>query len=163
MKSPKQHQRRPTPRTRKTERGSGLLITMLVVLLVGAVAVASIEQAGQEAAAGGRTRSTVRNLYAADSGIELARVRLAENPPNTDAFSVVLEDGRRIESRRRTEALPQPLSQDGFGPPPDGYELNAGSSFHNAIYLINITSTTPGGTTAEIEAKILRFQAGTGG
>jgi type II secretory pathway pseudopilin PulG len=137
---------------------------MLVTLLIGAVAVAAIERAGQESAAGGRTRATVRNLHAADSGIELARMRLSSNPPNTAAFSIVLEDGRRVESRRRTEATPQPLKRDGFGPPPEGYELNAGaSSFTNEIFLINITSTTPAGTTTEIEAKILRLQAGTGG
>jgi hypothetical protein len=163
MKSPSPSLRPSKSRMHEPERGSGLMITMLIMLLVAAVAVASIEQAGQESAAGGRSRATVRNFYAADSGIQLARARLASSPPNTAAFSVVLADGRRVESRRRTDSAPQPLTRDGFGPPPEGFALNSDSPFLNEVYLINITSTTPGGTTAEIEAKILRLQAGTGG
>lgn len=163
MKSQRLLQRRRTSRVRESERGSGLLITMLVMMLVGAVAVAAINQAGEESSAGGRARATVRNFYAADAGIQIARARLAANPPNTAPFSIPLEGGRTVESRRRSDATPQPLIRDGFGPPPEGYALNSDSPFLNEVFLINITSTTPGGTTSEIEAKILRLQAGNGG
>jgi hypothetical protein len=163
MKSPRIDRRRSTSRRPESERGSGLLITMLVMLMVGAVAVAAIERAGEESTAGGRSRATVRNFYAADAGIQLARMRLSANPPNLDPFSIVLEGGRRVESRRRAEGAPQPLTRDGFGPPPDGFSLNSDSPFLNEVYLINITSTTPGGTTTEIEAKVLRLAAGSGG
>jgi len=159
--------RRPEPRSmlciRRSERGSGLLITMLVTLLVGAIAVAAIDRAGQEAAAGGRMRSAVRILHAADSGIELARMRLTQDPPNTNPIAIILDDGTRVESRRRTEATPQPLKRDGFGPPPEGFELDAGSTIQNEVYLINITATSPAGSTAEIEAKVLRLSSGIGG
>jgi hypothetical protein len=160
MKSPQRNRIHPTLRVHKHERGTALLITVLVMLLVSAVAMASLNQAGQESAAGGRTRATTRNFYAADSGIQLARKRLGSSPPDTTPFSVVLDGGRTVESRRRSETGPQPLIRTGYGPPPAGHEINLGSSnFSNEIYLINITSTAPGGTTAEVEAKIVVLQA----
>jgi hypothetical protein len=140
-----------------------LMITMLMMLLIGAVAIAAINQSGAEASAGGRTRATARNLYAAEAGIQLAQMRLASSPPDTTAFSIPIDGNRTVESRARADGAPQSLLHAGFGPPPEGYEINAGSAFYSEIFLVNITSTTPRGTTTELEAKIARLQAGNGG
>jgi hypothetical protein len=147
------------PSDRRRSDGMALLVTVFVLLLVGAVAVAAIHHSGEEAAAGGRTRATMRNLYAADSGIQLALTRIAQNPPTTVPFSVNLQGGHNVQSRAREDATPQNLDRVGFGPPPPGYQLGA---FFNEIYLVNVTSTSPNGASAEIEAKLARLQAGTG-
>jgi hypothetical protein len=140
-----------------------LMITLLMMLLIGAVAVSAINQSGAEASAGGRTRATVRNLYAAESGVQLAQLHLANSPADTSSFSIPLEGGKTVESRARADGAAHPLARAGYGPPPEGYEINTGSSFFSEIYLVNITSTAPGGTTTELEAKIARLQAGNGG
>ena len=134
-----------------------LLVTVFVLLLVGAVAVAAIHHSGEESAAGGRTRATMRNLYAADSGIQLALTRIAQSPPTTVPFSVNLQGGHTAQSRARTDATPQPLVQAGYGPPPDGFELG---TYFNELYLVTVTSSSPNGGTAELEAKLSRLGTG---
>ena len=93
------------------------------------------------------------------SGIQLALTRIAQNPPTTVPFSVNLQGGRNVQSRAREDATPQNIDRVGFGPPPPGMQLGL---FFNEIYLVNVTSTSPNGATAEIEAKLARLQAGTG-
>jgi Tfp pilus assembly protein PilX len=164
MKSSTPQRRRPASRNRDDKRGMALMITMLLMLLIAAVAVASINQSGEEASAGGRTRATARNLYAAESGLQLAQKRLSDSPLDVSSFSIMLEGGRRVESRRRSDGAPQALLRSGIGPPPEGYEINTGSSsFYSEIYLVNITSSSPAGTTTELEAKVARLMAGSGG
>ena len=143
----------------RQNEGMALLVTVFVLLLVGAVAVAAIHDSGEEAAAGGRTRATMRTLYAADSGIELALTRLGQNPPNTNPFNVGMQGGRSVESRRRTDSVPQDVLLTGWGPPPEGYDLG---SYHNELYRVPVTSTAPRGASAEVEGKIARFAAGSG-
>ena len=148
-----------SPSDLRRSDGMALLVTVFVLLLVGAVAVAAIHHSGEESAAGGRTRATMRNLYAADSGIEIALTRLAQNPPNLTAFSEDLQGGRTVESRTHAEVAPVPLSRTGFGPPPEGYELD---SYFNEIYRVNVTATAQNAVSAEVEAKLARLQAGSG-
>ena len=157
------HQRRPTSRVRESERGSAMIVVTLVMLLIGTLAVSAINQAGEEAASSGRTRAVTRNLYAADSGVQIAAVHLAQLTPDITPFSFVLEGGKTVESRRRSDAAPQPLTSIGFGPPPEGYEINVGSEFSNEIFLIHITSVAPNGTSTELETKLARLTLGSGG
>jgi hypothetical protein len=163
MMTPRMRQRSRRSPIRGRERGSAMLVVTIVMLLIGTIAVSAINQSGGEAAASGRTRAITRNLYAADSGIQLAESRLAQGVPNTNPISFVFEGGQTVESRRRSEIGSQPLVKVGTGPPPDGYQINAGSSFSNSVYLINITSVAPNRTTTELESRLVRLQAGTGG
>ena len=56
MKTRSPNQRRRTSRIREPERGMALFITVFVLLLIGAVAVAAINQSREESTAGGRAR-----------------------------------------------------------------------------------------------------------
>ncbi len=128
---------------RRCEQGVALIITVLMLSLVGAIAIAAIEHSGEELASGGRTRASTRTLHAANAGIEFALNRLAQSPPNTDAFDITLPNGVNVQSRSRDDAGPQPIV-----------------SVASELFLVNVTATAPDGSTAEIEIKA---GAGSGG
>jgi hypothetical protein len=151
------------PSDRRRSDGMALLVTVFVLLLVGAVAVAAIHHSGEEFAAGGRTRATMRNLYAADSGIQLALTRISTDPPDLSPLNFSVGPGRSVRSGVRTDASPQPLVPAGFGPPPEGNSINIGAGFSNELFLVTVTASAASGGIAELESKLGRFIAGSGG
>jgi hypothetical protein len=72
---------RKTIKTRRSEVGIALLISIFVLLLISVVAIALIVSSGTESALAGNYRSSTGVYYAAVSGLEEARGRLlAKNP-----------------------------------------------------------------------------------
>jgi hypothetical protein len=72
-----------TIRLRKGERGIALLISIFVLLLISVVAIALIISSGTESSLAGNYRSSTGVYYAALSGIEEARGRLAIADPKS--------------------------------------------------------------------------------
>jgi hypothetical protein len=144
----------------KRERGAALLITSIVLVLVSMITLAAISHSEKEATGSARSRSSTRAFYAADAGVELALSRLRQSPPDLTAFDVDLADGANVQSRSRAEATPQSLDQVGTGETPEGYAVNVGSGagYSNRVYLVNVTSSA-GGSTIEVEAKLIRGDA----
>lgn len=132
----------------------------MVLLLVSLLSLNSIRNSEQESNSSARSRSTARTLHAGDAGFELALSRLSQTPPELAAFTVNLAEGANVQSRTRSETLPQTLEQIGTGEAPEGYGINvdAGVSYLSRIYLVNVTSSA-GGSTAELEAKLSRLSA----
>ena len=143
----------------KRQAGAALMITSLVLMVASLLGFAAIRNSEQESTAGARSRSTTRSLYGADAGIQLARGRLLESPPNLTAFSVNLVDGVTLESRTRTQTNPVDLDQIGIGSGGEGFSVNVGSSskYVSRVFHINVTSTG-GGSTAEVEARLSRIE-----
>jgi Tfp pilus assembly protein PilX len=130
----------------RREDGMALITVVLVIFLLTATALASIDFTGQEARAGGQSRATMRSLYAADAGIELAISRI-QPPADLTAFSFNLADGTLVESRTRTEVGAQAIGSAGgatgkvTGPPPDGYSITIGKGgFHSDVFVLNATA-----------------------
>ena len=129
-------------RTEKRRGGMAILLTSMIIMLVSMLALSAIRHSEQESTSSARTRNTVRTMYTADAGIQLALSRLAQSPPDLTAFNVMLDGGANLQSRTRTQSLPQDLDQTGLGTPAEGYTLNqgAGVSFVNRLYLVNVTA-----------------------
>lgn len=144
----------------RRERGAALLVTSLVLLLVGMLAIASIQDAEQESTAGGRARATTRTLYAADAGIQLALGRLSQSPPNLNAFDIDMADGANIQSRSRTQAMPATIKPVGSTSGEEGYALNvgAGASSTTTVYQVNVTASYANAAAAELEARLNRTE-----
>src|SRR5580704_5052808 len=70
-------------RTKHTERGVALLISIFILLLISVVAIALIVSSGTESALAGNYRSSTGVYYAALAGIEEARGRLSTKNPNS--------------------------------------------------------------------------------
>ncbi len=151
------------------EQGIALLMSVLILLLMGAIAIAAIEYSGEELAAGGRARSSAKTLAGADAGIQFALNRLSQLPPDVTAFTVTLPNGVNVQSRRRDQGAPQPIQDLGTTGGParvDGHMINIGGggpSFSNNFFLVNVTATDAAGATAELEVKAGGLTAGSGG
>jgi len=72
-------------RTRRTEKGIALLISIFILLLISVVAIALIVSSSTETALAGNYRASTGVYYAALSGLEEARARLLSKNP--DAFT----------------------------------------------------------------------------
>ena len=145
--------------TKRREQGIALITVVLVIFLITASALSSIDFTEKESRAGGQSRATMRSLYAADAGIQLAISRI-QPPEDLTPFTFVLADGTTVESRKRTEAAPQTLGDaggaggPGMGAPPDGYSINTGSGYLNKVFQLNATAVGNNNLTSELEAKV---------
>ena len=89
----------------------------------------------------------------------LQRIQL---PRNLTAFSYNLSDGTLVESRPRTQAVPQPIATLGIGAPPDGYSVNIGAGFVNELFLVNVLAQATNSGIAELESKLGSLQPNAG-
>jgi hypothetical protein len=69
-------------RTKRTQAGIALLISIFILLLISVVAIALIVSSGTESALAGNYRSSTGVYYAAMAGLEEARTRLLPKNPN---------------------------------------------------------------------------------
>lgn len=148
-------------RSRNGEAGFALVTAMVVMLLVSAVASNLIGYSAEEAQSSARSRASLKNLYAAESGIQLSLQRL-QLPRDLSAFSYTLADATLVESRSRSDAVAQPIAPVGIGPPPDGFSINVGGGFVNELFLLNVTAAASNNGVAELEAKLGSLQPNTG-
>jgi hypothetical protein len=145
---------RAEARSGRGDAGFALVTAMVVLLLVSAVVSNLIGYSGEEAQSSARSRTSLKNLYAADSGIQLSLQRLLL-PVDLTAFTYTLTDATLVESRSRGDASPQPIARNGNGPPPEGYSINIGpGGFHNELFLLNVTASASNNGVAELEAKL---------
>lgn len=140
----------------RREAGVALIVTTLVLLLIGMIAMTALEDSEREATAGARSRANSRTLYAADAGIQLAMVRLSKSPPDLTAFDVNLADGANVQSRTRSAGSPTDIGQVGLGATPDGCDLSVDANCLPRIYQVNVTASYANSATAELEAKVSR-------
>lgn len=149
---------RAEARSRRGDAGFALVTAMVVLLLVSAVVSNLIGYSGEESQSSARSRSSLKNLYAADSGIQLSLQRL-QLPRDLTAFTYTLTDATLVESRSRGDASPQPIAPNGIGPPPEGYSINiGGGGFVNELFLLNVTASASNNGVAELEAKLGSLQ-----
>jgi len=144
----------------RREGGLALITTILILLLVGATALATIETSSEELQAGGRSRSVIKSLYAAEAGIQLAHTRI-QAPVDTTPFSINV-DGATVESRSRDQSTPQNIAEGGLGKPPSGYSVNIGSGYVNQIYAVDVTATEPSLPTTEVQVRLGMLTANSG-
>jgi hypothetical protein len=140
--------------------GMALITTILILLLVGATALSTIETSSEEMMAGGRSRSVIKSLYAAEAGVQLAHKRIRE-PRNLNAFSISV-DGTTIESRSRDQTGTQPIGEGGLGRPPSGYSVNIGSGYVNQVYAVDVTASEASLPTTEVQVRLGMLSANSG-
>ena len=63
------------------ERGIALLMAVVMLLLISAIGVSSLQHAQQEATGGGRSRHHARTLHAADGLLQVVIQQLAQDNP----------------------------------------------------------------------------------
>jgi type II secretory pathway component PulK len=160
--APPRHTDQSSHGSGRREDGIALITVILVIFLLTATALSAVDFSGQEAKAGGQSRATMRSLYAADAGIQLALSRI-QPPQDLSSFTFNLTDGTQVQSRSRTDAGPLALSSAGLGEPPDGYAINVGAGYVNEVFQFNVTAVGTNNLTSELESKVgvLSVNAGT--
>lgn len=148
----------------KHQRGMALLISVFVLMLVGLVAISSLQNSENESTAGGRTRSAVSSLYEADAGVEIALNRLRQTPLPADFDRPIdfdLGGGHSVQSRPRGEDDPQSIAYVGEGQTKDGMGLRSGftggGTTYSAVYQVNMTAVHGSRQVAEVEARLSTF------
>ena len=148
-------------RNDRRDSGFALVTAVVILVLVSSVVVNLIDYSSQEMQASGRSRATAKNLYSADSGIQLSLKRI-QLPRDLTAFNYNMTDGTLVESRGRNDTAPQPIDPVGIGAPPDGYSINIGAGFVNELFLLNVMSQGVNSGVAELEAKLGSLQPNAG-
>jgi hypothetical protein len=135
----------------------------MVIIMIAAMAMAAIHHAGEEAAGGRRTKTSLDALFAANAGIELSRIRIQQGV--LAAFDIPLGDGGiRVQSRRRSDSTAQPIVPLGTSGQAADNMINIGSSIGitDEMYQVNVTGSTPARAFAEVEAKLTYTGPGSG-
>jgi hypothetical protein len=147
---------------RRRETGVALLITVVLTLLVGVLVLTSLRHSGDESVAGARGRSASRALHAADGGMQMALNHITQTTPDTDPIDIPIGD-MSVQSRMRSQGAAQNLTSLGPGLPPAGYGISTGPGYASELFVANITSLGPTGSTAEVRSKLYRFDGTPGG
>ena len=132
------------------------------MLLVGLLVLTSLRHSGDESVAGARGRSASRALHAADGGMQMVLNHVTQIPPDTGPIDISIS-GMSVQSRTRAQGAAQNLTSLGAGPPPTGYGISTGSGYASELFVANITSLGPTGSTAELQSKLFRFDGTPGG
>ena len=146
----------------RREDGIALLIAVLLLLLVSAIGIAAIAHSGAELSSGGRARSSTVAFYAADGGLHVAINQIAQEPPDLTSFNLTLDDGTAVRSGSRADGAPIALEKGGTGLPPEGFSLNTSSGYFSRRYRAEVTATSPGGATTELESQFAKLEVGGG-
>ncbi len=150
---------------RSDEAGIALLIAVMMLLMVSAIGLAAIDRAGSQAQVAGHARRTTTTFYAADAGVEYARQRVFERPPNLESFQVTLDDGQTsFRSGTRTDTSAQDVTPPDSGPPPDGFSINVGGAgaFVSQNTTFSVTAAGPGNSAIELESRVAQTVSGYG-
>ncbi len=137
-----------------------MITAMLLLLLLSAVAVAGVQHAGSDLGSAGHLRRGAVTFHAADGGLQVAISQIAQDPPDHNSFSIVMDDGTRVRSGASTDGVPQPLIRGGTGLPPEGYALNLGSGYVSRRHGATVTALSAGSASVELEAAFRTLEVG---
>ena len=142
----------------ESESGMAMLITVLLTLLLSAIAVAAIQRAGEELTVGGQARSSARTLFGAEAALQVAFEQVGGRAtPFLGCFSRTLADGTIVRSGVRGDTSCQNIVALGSSPkPPDGWELG---KYRTYLYRAQVTASALGGSQVELESQFGRVGA----
>jgi hypothetical protein len=164
------------PRSR--ESGIALVIAVMLLIMVSAIGLASLQRSGEDKLISAGSRRQTMNLAAAEAGLRLVQDRLYEHAvnPNTLLASTLdepnfIRDSSGLMTAVRSGGIgddaPGPIERlDGSAQGTSGYELSAGRATgagNRAIYRVSVTATDAGGGNAEVEAQFSVLEVGTSG
>lgn len=143
----------------RNEAGMAMILTVMMLLLLSAIAVSAIQTAGSEYARGGSARRTARTLFGAEAGLQVSMNQIAQATPNLSAFTYTLTDGTSYRSGTKAAGSAQPIQRVGTGSPPEGYSLNVGAGYVSDVYRANVTASSADGSSVELEAQLGRLES----
>ncbi len=136
------------------EDGMAVLIAVILLLLISALAITTLQHSSQEAQGAGRARHQLRHLHAADGLLEVVAQQLIADEPfiNQEAIDYdqfIQDPYSQVWTSVRTGTLDAPagedIQQNGGGQPRDGYSLDGPIRFFS--YTVNVTASDENSAT----------------
>jgi len=142
------------------ERGSALVITLLVMVLLLLLGSALLTASDLETHIAANDRWAEAAFFAAEAGVETAIDKIGtDQVVSQEAVPVTsIGDGFSFRSGRRTDTTAQPITFVG-STTASGFSLGAGTGYSGAGYVyetyqINATGTGPRDTQREVEVQV---------
>ncbi len=136
------------------EDGIAVLIAVILVLMISALAITTLQHSSQEAQSSGRARHQLRHLHAADGLLEVAVWQLIADEPFINQAAIdytefIQDPHSEVWTSVRTGTLDAPAGQDiqknGGGQPRDGYSLDGPIRYFS--YTVNVTASDENNAT----------------
>lgn len=144
----------------KNERGSALVLVMLLLVLFMALGMAILSAALVENAVGTNDEWFEGALYAAEAGVATGVVQVGGDIDDSIAAipSSRLDERYTFRSGGRADATPQPLTYRGAGRS-SGYSSGLGTGYNPSGYLfmqyqVNATGSAPRNIDREVESLV---------
>lgn len=141
----------------KSQRGSSLVIVLMIMFILLVLTGASLMFSGLDLRIVGNLKAGTQTFYAADTGVNVGLNQLSPSVLVASApFSGTLPGGLAYRSGQRNDPGPQPLQLIAITTQP-GYTLGTGTGYNTSGYVfhrykMNVTGTGPMSTAREIEA-----------
>lgn len=156
----------------REESGIALLIAVVLMLMVSAIALQSLNRARDEAIGGSSSRRKVTTLVAADSMIAMVRAQLANSGsqfPDTAAIdeSKFIEFSNGLATAVRTGTIANSTAQaiQKVGSTQrEGSQINvnAPNTFSYGVYRTGVVATDPSGGSVQLQAQFSVLEGGAG-
>ena len=146
----------------RSERGVALLLTILLLLIVSAIGVSSLNRAGDELQVGAASRRQLRNVAAAEAALKLVGQQLFDAQSTTAASAPIIENNFATEMGLNTVVRTGTIGDDGtaktidyIGTATSGAgELRVGyQPPQRLIYRVNVVATDPSGGNVQLQAQ----------
>lgn len=152
------------PRRTPGEAGSALLVTVMLLVLMGGLAMASLEIVSRDQQVAGFQNRSVTAFYAAEAGAARARslVRTVTLRSDTPAFPDSDDPEELGDSGTYAHGQPAYLGDPDFANPiryardgqiyaNGGNMRMGGQKFVKTLWQINVLGTAPGGSRSRVE------------
>jgi len=168
-------------RAARDERGMALLIAVIVLLLMSALGLAALQHSGDEASGSGSSRRKDATLYAAESGLTMAQVRLLDKYWSSPTMSpIIVDEAEMVEDAHgygiavrsgppQNGTLPNPAvpigaTSGGSAENAAGYMLNVGNQGAQSFKPVraDITALDVGNGMVHLQSQF-RVHEGSGG
>lgn len=161
-------------RALRDETGIALLIAVILLLLISAIGIASLQHAQQEASSSGRSRHHARNLQAGEGLLQLVVQQLmansAQNREDPLDIAQFIQDPTSGVWMSASTTAP---ADAGMGTPTPRGPLRTGSwvrsgdaiggPIRQQIYNVNVFASDPSGARVALQAQYALLDAVAGG
>ncbi len=147
----------------RSERGVALLLTILLLLIVSAIGVSSLNRAGDELQVASASRRQLRNVAAAEAALKLVGQQLFDAQAGTTAAnSPIMVNNFAPEMGLNTVVRTGTIGDDGTAKPIEFIGTAGGESgdlrigyqpSKRRIYRVNVVATDPSGGNVQLQAQ----------
>jgi hypothetical protein len=144
----------------RSERGVALILTILLLLIVSAIAVSSLNRAGDELQVGGNARRQLRNVAAAEAALKMVGQQLLQAQSEQAAKAPIMVSNFAPDMGNNTIVRTGSVGDDGYAKEIElvGYTekalvIGGQAPPGRRIYRVTVVASDPSGGNVQLEAQ----------